>query len=225
MAKNVALMELETNPNIGIYMFANDKFCLIGKDINEKKKKEIENVLEVPVHKVSILNTDLVGIFVCGNNDFILVPEIFENEKEELEKICKKYEVKLIEFKERLNTFGNNICIGDKEVLISSEYGDKFEKTLKKETNINTVKIVSENFKAIGSVCKFLNNKYFVSQEFTEDELKKILKKISGIGTVNSGSHYISSGVVGNCNGVLIGSMSSTVEIQNIVEGLGYLDE
>ena len=33
----VALMEFEGNPNVGLYMFVNDKFCLVGKELDKSK--------------------------------------------------------------------------------------------------------------------------------------------------------------------------------------------
>ena len=53
--------------------------------------------------------------------------------------------------------------------------------------------------------------------------LENFIDEIGGNGTVNSGNNFISSGVVGNCNGLILGSACSTVEIQNIVESLDYL--
>lgn len=223
MSKNVVLMEFEGNPNIGIYMFSNNKFCLIGREVDDKKKQEIEKVLEVPVYKVSILETELVGIFVAGNDGFLVVPELFDYEKELLEKICKEHDTKLVILNNRLNTFGNNMSFGEDIIMINSEYTDSFIDKLKKLTKLKVVKILSEEYKAIGSVCKFANSKFFVSQEFDEKEMQPVIDKVAGVGTINAGSAYIASGAVCNNNGLIIGSMSTTVEIQNIVESLDFL--
>lgn len=223
MSKNVVLMEFESNPNIGIYMFANDKFCLVGKSITDSKKKEIEKILEVPVYKISILETELVGIFVTGDNDFLIIPNIEDKERQILDDICSKHDMKLVICNHRLNTIGNNICLGDKVILVNPDYPDSVVKELSKSTKYKVHKIDSVEFKAIGSVCVFANNKFFVSQEFEEAELKVILKQIGGVGTINSGSNFIASGVVCNSNGLILGSGSSTIEIQNVVESLDYL--
>ena len=216
-------MEFNGNPNIGIYMFANDKLCLVGQKITEKKQKEIEQVLNVPVYQISILGTELVGIFIAGNNNFILIPQIFEKEKKELEKICKKHNVKLIEITDIQNTFGNNICFGNKNILVNGNYSKEFIQKLKKETQLKTTTIKSKIFESVGSTAIYLNDKYFLSQEYEEKDVKNILEEIAGTGTINQGSNYISSGIIGNSFGVIIGSYSSTIEIQNIVESLDYI--
>lgn len=221
--KNISMTDFEGNPNIGIYMYANDKFCLVGPKISEIKKKEIEKTLKVPVYNLTVLGTELIGVFLTGNNEFLMAPEMHDFEKKEFEKICAKHDVKLIVLNEIQNTFGNNICVGDGEILINPDYLKKFEDDVKKKTGFKTIKIKNDEFKAVGSTCRFLNGKYFISQQYKEAEVKTIIDKIGGVGTINSGSNFISSGVVGNSFGVIIGSMSSTVEIQAIVENLDYL--
>jgi translation initiation factor 6 (eIF-6) len=116
------------------------------------------------------------------------------------------------------------MCVGDTEILINSDYSSEFVKELKKETKLDVFKISNEEFKATGGVIRFLNGRYYVSQEMEKDDVKPILKKIAGIGSVNSGAAFVSSGIVGNSKGLILGSLCSTVEIQDIVESLDYLD-
>lgn len=221
--KKVSLLEFENNPNIGLYMFTNDKFCLIGQELDEQKQKEIENVLKVPVYHVNILSTNLVGVFVAGNNEILLTPQLNKDEFEKLEEITKKHNTKLITLTNKLNTIGNNICVGDEEIIISDEYSEKFISNLKKETTLNVFTLSHKEYQSTGAICKFQNGKYFISQELEESDVKEFLDKIAGVGTINAGSNFIASGVIGNKFGLLLGSMSTTVEIQNIVEDLDYL--
>lgn len=223
MSKNISLMDFNGNPNIGIYMYVNDKFCLIGQQVNEEKKKEIEKTFKVPVYNITIINSELIGIFLAGNNEFLLCPEVFKEEEILIKEICEKHNVKLINIHEIKNTFGNNICFGEEEILINGNYEKEFVDKIKKETKLKIIEIKSKTYEAIGSTAIFLNGKYFFSQDYEKIEIKKIMDKIAGIGTINSGLSYISSGIVGNSNGVIIGSQSTTIEIQNIVETLEYL--
>lgn len=223
MSKKVVLMEFESNPNIGLYMFANDKFCILGREVDSKKKKEIESVLGVKVYTITALGTELIGVFVSGNNEMIVIPEMFDYEQKEIEKICKKYDVKLFVLPNKINTYGNSLCIGSDEILINSDYGADFVKELKSKTKLNVLKIDNKEFRNVGGVIRFLNEKYYVSQELEKEDVKSILKKVAGVGSVNSGAAFVSSGIVGNSNGLVLGSMCSTVEIQDIVESLDYL--
>jgi len=221
--KKVSLLEFENNVNIGLYMFVNDKFCLIGQEVSEEKQKQIKDILNVPVYKVSVLSTELLGVFISGNNDFILVPELNKYEFEKLEEITKKHDVKLIQLTNKLNTFGNNICVGEDEILINDEYSEKFILNLEKETKLKIIKLSHEMYRSAGAICRFVNSKYFISQELDEEDVKEILDKVAGVGTVNAGSNFVASGIIGNKFGLLLGSMSTSIEIQNIVEDLDYL--
>lgn len=219
----VALMEFEGNPNIGIYMFVNDKFALIGKELRKDKLKEVEGTLGVPVYKVTVLETELVGIFVAGNNHVLLLPEMHEHEMKRFEEIAKKHEMKIITVSDKLNTLGNNVCLSDSEILINPDYPKSLLTKLAKQTGYRVIPIKNRLFKAVGSVFLFANNKYFVSQELEEEDVKDIVDKIGGVGTVNSGGNFIASGVIGNVNGVILGSHCTTIEIQNVVDSLEYL--
>ena len=75
----------------------------------------------------------------------------------------------------------------------------------------------------VGGVCRFVNSKLYISQELDEKVLEKLEKYASGAGTINGGSDFIASGLIGNKNGLLIGANSSTIEIQSAVETLEYL--
>ena len=216
--KKISLLEFENNPNIGIYLFLNDKFCLIGKEISEEKKKEIENIIDVPIYKISILGTELIGIFLAGNNEKIFIPELLNEEYNKLKEITTEHNVEIITLNDKMNTYGNNLCVGDKEILVSKDYNNNFLKKLEKVSKLKIISIGNENFKATGALCQAIEGKYFVSQELDEKDFKPIIKKILGVGTINSGSNYISSGVIGNKNGLLIGSLSSTIEIQNLFD-------
>jgi len=221
--KKVVLMEFEGNPNVGLYMFVNDKFAIIGKEVNNTKRKEIENVLQVPVYIATVLSTDLIGIFIAGNDEFLVLPDLYDYELKVFEEIAKKHDVKLLVMDNKLNTLGNNLCFGNKTILINHVYPKEFKAELKDSTGYNIVELKNPNFENAGAIATFKNGKYFLSQEITEDEAKEVANEVGGVGTINAGSNFVASGVVGNSNGILIGSASTSVEIQNVVEALDYI--
>lgn len=219
----VSLMEFESNPNIGLYMFVNEKICLIGMPVDEKKKKEIESIFKVPVHTISVLGTELVGVFICGNNDFLFVPDMYDYELEKIEKIAKAAGMEVVVLKDKLNTLGNNMCVSENMIIINSDYTQTFVTSLQTKTGYEIFKFKNPEYKSAGGLMVYIKGKYYVSQEVSESEVTPILKKIGGIGTVNKGAAFVASGIVGNSKGLILGSNCSTVEIQNIVEAFDFL--
>ena len=107
---NARKMSFHSNSNIGLFAYVNEKFCLIGNVITEEQKKEIEETLEVPVYEILIAGTPLIGIFVNGNEDKIIIPSI--TKKEELEKLDElQIEYQIVDSK--YTALGNNILIDD----------------------------------------------------------------------------------------------------------------
>ena len=106
-----AQLTIHGNQNAGLFIFANDKFCLIGKDVEEDDEKTIAEVLDVPTYRVSIAGSSLLGVFVAGNNKGIIAPNIIlDTEKEELMKICKQHDVKFTILNTTLTALGNVIA-------------------------------------------------------------------------------------------------------------------
>src|SRR3989344_6944995 len=82
------------NPNMGVFCYANDKYCLVPLGFEEHLKKKFEEILKVPVHEMRAAGTSLLGVFFAGNDDCLLVPEImFDSELAELKRLGINHKV------------------------------------------------------------------------------------------------------------------------------------
>ena len=217
--KKTYLLEIEKNSNIGLYICLNDKICLVPKNIDEKIFKRLEEITQVEVYKININNSNLLGVYLCLSDEILLAPEnIIDNEKKELEKICKKHNIKLIFVKSNINALGNTICSCDNEIILSNDFSKNEIKQIENKTKKKVIILKSKNFPNFGGILKYYNKKIFASQDIEEEDFKTLKKKIKGIGTVNKGSGFVSSGILVNKNCLIIGSLSSPVEITNITE-------
>ncbi|NQU78817.1 translation initiation factor IF-6 [Candidatus Woesearchaeota archaeon] len=213
------------NPNIGLYGFCNDKFCLLGIEVPAKEAKEVEKALHVPVHQLNICGTSLLGVFIAGNNHKILVPEIaFDYELAILDKLGIEYEV----IKTRLTALGNNLLCNDKGCLASQEFSADQKKRIRQALNVSLKPGTIADLDTVGSLGVLNSSGCAVHRDITDEEIQKIedllgVKCISS--TVNMGSPYIRSGVLCNNNGFIIGDLSGGPEIVNIEEELGFLEQ
>lgn len=212
--------------NIGLYGFANDHFALIGKEVPDDISKDISKILKVPVHKITIAGTSLIGVFVTGNNDKIVVPGIiFDEEKEALKEAGVEFEI----FDTKLTCLGNNMIVGDKKAIISQEFSESEEKRLSNMLNVETIRATLGGIFAIGSlvVLNPSRKKALMSNDFYQED-QKLLEESFGVvatpGSINMGSPYVRSGIICNVNGFIVGSNSGGPEITNADEALGFLD-
>ncbi|MBU2639567.1 MAG: translation initiation factor IF-6 [Nanoarchaeota archaeon] len=206
------------NPNLGLYGFATDKYCLIGRGLSEEIIEEIEQVLGVKVYEITVNHSRLIGSYCCGNNKLILVPSIIkEGEEEELKKLKIPYK----KIKSKFCALGNNIILRDDVALINPEFEKNIEEELK-EFKLKRMNIGDHN--AIGSCIIANKNGCLVSVNVTEEELKEISKTLglkAEIGSVNRGSPYVKAGLIANSKGYLMGDSTTGVEGMRIEMALG----
>jgi len=222
---HIATLDFYGNPNIGLYAFATDKYCLVGYDIKKSIKKHLEDILKVPVYHVTMVGTSMVGAFLAGNKNCLLVPSIaFEDELAELDKLKIKY--KLIDTK--LTALGNNILCNDNGCIINPDFTEKEKKAIKEALEVGIVTGKIADMKTVGS-CAIANQTHcLVHRDAEKKELTAITKTLNveaDTGTVNMANPYIKSGIICNSNGLFVGDASGGPEVVNADEVLGYLEK
>lgn len=213
------------NPNIGLYGYCCNEYCLLGNEVPEVKAKEMEKVLDVPVHQVTLCGTSLLGVFAAGNSRKLLVPDIaFDHELKRLEKAGVDYET----VKTRLTALGNNLLCNDVGCLANPDFSAEQKKRIRQSLGVSLKPGKIAGLGTVGSLavvnstaCAVHRDISRVEKRFVEDLLKT--RCVSS--TVNMGSPYISSGLLCNDNGFAIGDSSGGPEIVNIEEELGFLEK
>ena len=113
-------LSFSNDPNIGLYSFATDEYCLVGNIMN-KEVEILEKNLNVKVIQSKISQTSLPGIFCSGNSNGIIVPEIITDR--ELEALKRQKNVLVL--KGNNTALGNLILANDKGCLISEKLKSK----------------------------------------------------------------------------------------------------
>ncbi|MBD3262771.1 translation initiation factor IF-6 [Candidatus Woesearchaeota archaeon] len=227
MRKHAAIMSFHGDPNIGLYGVATDKFCLLGRNISKKQVKTIKEVLDVPVIQIGLYGTDLVGLFAVANSKVVLLPEIiFKSELKKLKAELTKLNVDVKLIKTEHTALGNNILLNDKISIISSVYSNAKKKQIEKIIGVKLKKIKLSGLSIPGSIGVITNKGGIFTPHLTDADIKKVEKLLGfeiGLGTVNLGNPFISSGIIANSNGFIVGDHSSGYEIGRIDESLGFL--
>lgn len=221
-------LNINGDPNIGMYCIATDRFCLLGRSVPDKLAKEIEEALKVPVIRTSIYGTPMVGIFIAATSKTVLLPTVvFENElkylKDELAKI--NVEVKILETNN--TALANNILCNDKVAIVSTEFSRAEVKKIESDLGVTVIQTDLGHMFTPGSAGVLTNKGAVFNPNLSEEEIKKVEKLLSfeiGLGTINMGSPIMHSGVAANSHGFLVGSLSSGFEIGRVDESLGFLN-
>lgn len=218
--KTVRKFSINSNFNIGLFAFATDSFCLVGSDILDKDVETLHETLKVPIHRITIAGTPLLGVFVVGNSKTILIPEItYPEERHELDRLGINYEV----IKSNLTALGNNIVCNDHGAIVNPEFKDHEVEEIASALGVKVVRGTVEDLETVGALC-YANGKGCIASKHIKnsesDIISSTLKVPVYTGTVNLGNNYIHSGVVANSHGLLVGSVSGGVEITDIADAL-----
>jgi len=223
--ERILVTNFNGNPNVGLYGFANDKYCLLGREVPESLHMKINEILGVKLIPLTIAGTSLLGVFLSGNNKCLLVPAIaFENELDILRQ--NKIKFKLIDTK--LTCLGNNIICNDTGCIINGDYPDKDIAQVRDALKLEPAKVKIAGLSTLGSLAVHTKKGMLCHHEILEHEagiVEKSLKLRIGTGTVNMGVPFIGSGILCNNKGFIIGDASGGPEIVNADTVLGFAKE
>ena len=216
------------NPNIGLYGFATDKFCFLGNEVSELVVKEIEEVLNVPIFQLNLAGTSLIGVFMTGNEENILIPDIaFDSEIENLKNITNKLGVNLHIINTKLTALGNNIACNLKGCMINPEFSEDVKQQVAEALNLPVKEGKIAGLPTVGSLL-VMNKKgcaiHRDAEDFEINFVKSIFNVETETGTVNMGNPFLSSGILANTNGFVVGNASGGPEITYLDETLGFIE-
>ena len=171
--EHILITSFNGNPNVGLFGYCNDKYCLLGQGIPKRACKEVEKILKVPVHKVSIAGTSLIGVFCVGNKNGILIPNIvFEHELKKLDELGVNYSV----IDTKLTALGNNILVNDKSAIVNPAFTDSDVKKIGEALGVKVKKGTIAELDNVGSLAVLREKHCMITRNAKESELKEIEK-------------------------------------------------
>jgi len=207
------------DPNIGLYGFATDKYCLMG--LRQKVNKKIKTALGARLHVTSALHTDFASLFIAGNSTGIVVPRILEDY--ELLQIKKSFDNVLV-LDTDYTAIGNLILLNDKGIILSPLLR-KQKDVVKKFFDLPCVVSRVAGTVVVGSAGVVTNKGCLLHPKVKPSEknlIEATLQVHSDIGTVNFGSSFVKSGIIANSHGLVVSESCSGPELGRINEVLGF---
>lgn len=210
------------NPNIGVYIFANNEIALVPKGIDISTLRKIEDVLNVRAIQVSIAETTLIGVMVAGNDKGILLPRTVSDS--EVKKIKSEFKGEIHILNSHFTALGNVILANNKGAAVHPDLEEPLLKVVKEVLGVDeVVKTSIAKVPTTGSAGVVTDLGGVIHSEATEHELEKLSEvfKVSlDTGSVNFGVAFIKTGLVANNKGALVGERTTGPEILRIVRAL-----
>lgn len=222
---HVLITDIHGNPNVGLYGFANDHFCLLGEQVPDTIAKQIGDVLQVPVHKIQLCGTSLIGVFCAGNNKQIIIPDIsFDHER----KILEDLKIPFTVIKTKYTALGNNLICNDHGCLASQLFSAENKKRIREALQVSLQPGTIAGLDVVGSCAAVNHDKLLIHKNITTKE-KEQIEALLGVqcieGTLGMGSPFIRSAILNNKNGFVVSNASGGPEITHADQALGYLKE
>ncbi len=212
------------NPNLGVFMRANDKFALAPDGCSAKFSSILKTALEVEVLKTSISGTSLLGAMVAMNNNGIVLPKnVYKAEV----KAFKGLGMNTTVLDDKLTALGNLLLVNDNGGIIGKNFTKKSKKKIEDTLDIEVESSMLANFRTVGAVGVATNKGAVIHPMVTEEDLElveSLLKVYVDVGTINRGVGFVRTGLVANSNGAVMGQQTTGPEIARIEDVFGFLE-
>ena len=230
---NVVQLEVNGNPNIGLYGYASNSLCLVGPLFSDRDVEQVEKVLKVPCYRVKIGGSELVGALVAGNSRCLLVPNTTDDEELAVlqgivSEVNKKNDVglKLFVVPSKLTALGNNILCNDSGALVNPDYSAEVKKKIRQELGVDLHPGTIAKVEVVGGCVVHNSSGAAIHRDASQEDIEEV-SSLLGVpvvkGTVNVGSPLLRSAVLANDNGLVVGTALTGIEIEQIYDALGFL--
>jgi len=217
-------MDFNENPNIGIYCRTNDSVVFLQQSLPKKTKQLVGKILDVKVIELCIADSTIIGSLLTCNSSGAVVTAFAT--KETLRTI-EQQGLRVFPVKDVINAAGNDILANDYEALVHPELKSTTIKQISTVLGVPVQKGTIASLGTVGMAAVVTNKGCLCHPKTTEEEmtqLKKVFDVDVMIGTVNHGFPMIGSGLVANTKGVIIGNMTTGIEMGRIEEAFGFLE-
>lgn len=200
---------------IGVYSKAWEDIVFLPTNVEDEIATRISEGLQVPVERLLIDNSSLVGTFLALNSNGIVVSRngtdhVFS------ENLSSR---NVLFLKDKINAIGNDIIVNDHAAMIHKAFTASSQKKIEDTLGVEVVKGTIGGIKTVGSAAIITQKGMLVTPEASEDELKELseLFKIPvKEGTANFGNMYVGSSILANSKGVFVGKETTPIEIGRI---------
>jgi translation initiation factor 6 len=218
----VEVATLFGSPNIGVYIFANNRLALLPSDAPPKLVDQVREVLKVEdVVLTTLAGSRLLGVFAAGNDNGLVLPRVaLDSEVELLLKHAKQAGLNLEVLRDLRETgVGNLILANSKGCLVGSILPKNISKIVSDVLGVECLSRDIAGLPLVGSLAVATNLGLALPPLVTEEELEEIssiLRVPARAITVNRGKLFLRAGLVANDKGAIAGGDTTGIELMQI---------
>ena len=212
--------------SIGVFSLLTDDLFIAPSLAPETRIRRLGEQLKVKTVFTTVGCSLLVGVLACANSNGIIFPHtVLEEEIKPIRAAADDANIAVMET--RRTAYGNMILANDYGAIVDPRLQ---KETLKQISDTLCVEVVPGEIAQlpyVGSLAVATNKGIIAHPLIKDDEqelLKSVLRVPLDVGTVNCGIPYVGTGLLGNSNGAVVGSLTTGPElfiIENALDLVG----
>ena len=215
-----------SNASIGVYSLVNDKIAIIPPQVPETKRQKVEEWLNVKVVATTVGKSLIAGALACANSNGVVLPSFSTDA--EVDAIKSAVDINVTVMDTKKTAYGNMVLVNDKGAVVDPRLDkgdvDKIADTL----GVEVVPSDIAGLPYVGSLATATNKGVLAHPLLNEEErkvLNDVLKVPVDVGTVNCGIPYVSTGLLGNSRGAMVGLLTTGPEMFIIGQALDVVED
>jgi len=210
----IHLFDIYRSANIGIFLKANEEFCLVPHGLAATKREKITELLHIQTIASSVAGSRLLGPLTAVNSHGIIISRLSDDE--EVRHLGTSTGLNVLKLESRFTSVGNLISANDRGAIISDVFSEESAREVEKTLEVPVKRMRIGSFIQVGAMIAATNSGILVHPVATESEIN-VIREIMGfepeLATINGGVPFVSSGLVGNSAVVLVGAQTRGSEL------------
>jgi len=223
----IFLVGLFGSASIGVYSLVTEEMVIVPPVVSENKAEKLEEWLKVEVTRTMVGESVLIGALASANSNGIVLPHFTrEEEIKAVKSACSEINVAVMET--RRTAYGNLVLSNDFGAIVDPRIKGADLKRIADTLGVEAVSGEIAGLPYVGSLAIATNKGVLAHPLLKEEEQKllaDVLKVHVDVGTINCGIPYVSTGLIGNSQTVVAGSLTTGPELFIIGQALDVVKE
>jgi translation initiation factor 6 len=203
--------------NIGIFIKCNEKILLIPKGLASTKAEKLSSFVKAKYVRTSVAGLRILGPLIAMNSNGILVSRFIE--EEEIRSLRAETGLTVERFPSNYTAIGNLIAVNDFGAVASNLLSTPQIRLAQDIFGVPVDRMNVAGYVTVGALIFPTNVGAIVHPLTTEKEIQQmrsILKTEVVPCTINNGVPFVTSGILGNSKGIVVGNLTNGSELMSL---------